>query len=202
MDKKSNKKFNSFFNTNSLKIYKFDFTKFQNNIYYSFFEKDKNRDYYVNVIWYLEELLEFILELFYIINSESNLELFSNNQELALNKLERLKLELSDVFAWIFSILNLNNIKINQVFIILGSSEYFNENNNENNLDFIFINLVYSNLYFIKSIKKQDLKNLKNAASLIIFYLIKISFILKTDLNEVFQRYKVCPKCNQKKCIC
>jgi NTP pyrophosphatase (non-canonical NTP hydrolase) len=198
MDQKSNKKFNSFFNTNSLKIYKFDFTKFQNNIYYSFFEKDKSRDYYINVIWYLEELLEFILELFDIINSESNVELFSNNQELVLNKLERLKLELSDVFAWIFSILNLNNIKINQVSIILGSSEYFNENN----LDFIFSNLVYSNLYFIKSIKKQDLKNLKNAAYLIIFYLIKISFVLKIDLNEVLERYKVCPKCNQKKCIC
>jgi NTP pyrophosphatase (non-canonical NTP hydrolase) len=196
MDQKSNIEFNSFSNTKN--IYKFDFTKFQNNIYYSFFEKDKNRDYYVNVIWYLEELLEFILELFYIINSESNLDLFSNNQELALNKLERLKLELSDVFAWIFSILNLNNIKINQVFIILGSSEYFNENN----LYFIFSNLVYSNLYFIKSIKKKDLKNLKNAAYLIIFYLIKISFILKIDLNEVFQRYEVCPKCNQKKCIC
>jgi len=198
MDQKSNKKFNNFFNTNSLKIYKFDLTKFQNNIYYSFFEKDKNRDYYVNVIWYLEELLEFILELFDIINSESNVELFSNNQELVLNKLERLKLELSDVFAWIFSILNLNNIKINQVFIILGSSEYFNENN----LDFILSNLIYSNLYFIKSIKKQDLKNLKNAASLIIFYLIKISFIFKINLNEIFQRYEVCPKCNQKKCVC
>ena len=198
MDQKSNKKFNSSFNTNSLKIYKFDLTKFQNNIYYSFFEKDKNRDYYVNVIWYLEELLEFILELFDIINSESNVELFSNNQELVLNKLERLKLELSDVFAWIFSILNLNNIKINQVFIILGSSEYFNENN----LDFILSNLIYSNLYFIKSIKKKDLKNLKNAAYLIIFYLIKISFTLKIELNDVLERYEVCPKCNQKKCVC
>jgi len=198
MDQKSNKKFNNFFNTNSLNIYKFDFTKFQNNIYYSFFEKDKNRDYYINVIWYLEELLEFILELFDIINSDSNVELFSNNQELVLNKLERLKLELSDVFAWIFSILNLNNIKINQVYITLESSIYFNRNS----LNFIFSNLVYSNLYFIKSIKKKDLKNLKNAASLIIFYLIKISFVLKIDLNEVLERYKVCPKCNQKKCIC
>jgi NTP pyrophosphatase (non-canonical NTP hydrolase) len=198
MDQKSSKKFNSFFNTNSLNIYKFDFTKFQNNIYYSFFEKDKSRDYYINVIWYLEELLEFILELFDIINSESNVELFSNNQELVLNKLERLKLELSDVFAWIFSILNLNNIKINQVSITFESSIYFNRNS----LDFILSNLIYSNLYFIKSIKKQDLKNLKNAAYLIIFYLIKISFILKIDLNEVFKRYKVCPKCNQEKCIC
>jgi NTP pyrophosphatase (non-canonical NTP hydrolase) len=198
MDQKSNKKFNNFFNTNSLNIYKFYFTKFQNNIYYSFFEKDKNRDYYINVIWYLEELLEFILELFDIINSESNVELFSNNQELVLNKLERLKLELSDVFAWIFSILNLNNIKINQVYIIFENSIYFNKNS----LYFILSNLIYSNLYFIKSIKKKDLKNLKNAAYLIIFYLIKISFILKIDLNEVFQRYEVCPKCNQKKCIC
>jgi NTP pyrophosphatase (non-canonical NTP hydrolase) len=198
MDQKSNKKFNSFFNTNSLKIYKIDFTKFQNNIYYSFFEKDKSRDYYINVIWYLEELLEFILELFDIINSGSNVELFSNNQELVLNKLERLKLELSDVFAWIFSILNLNNIKINQVSITFESSIYFNRNS----LNFILSNLVNSNLYFIKSIKKQDLKNLKNAASLITFYLIKISFILKIDLNEVFQRYEVCPKCNQKKCVC
>jgi NTP pyrophosphatase (non-canonical NTP hydrolase) len=201
MDQKNNKKFSSFPNTHSLNIYKFDFTSFQNNIYYSFFEKDKNRDYYINVIWYLEELLEFILELFDIINdiinSESDVELFNNNQELVLKKLEKLKLELSDVFAWIFSILNLNNIKINQVSVILGSI-YFNKNN----LDFIVSNLVYSNLYFIKSIKKQDLKNLKNAVYLIIFYLIKISFILKIDLNEVLERYKVCPKCNQKKCIC
>jgi len=166
--------------------YKLDFTEFQNNIYNSFFEKDKHRDYYLNVIWYLEEILELLIEIYDISNFKENIE--KNN-----NKLEKLLIELSDVLAWLFSILNLNDIKIYEVFIIPNKID---------NIDSLVYKLIYANLYFIKSIKKKDIKNLKNSAYLIISYLIKISNLFKIDIDKIFSRYETCPRCSRKKCIC
>ena len=52
----------------NIKISKINFKEFQNNIYNSFFEKDKNRDYFLNTLWYLEELIELLLELYNLLN--------------------------------------------------------------------------------------------------------------------------------------
>lgn len=168
-------------------LYKISFIEFQNNIYNSFFEKDKNREYFINFLWYLEEFLELILEL-------QDLEFQNYNSKNYNNKnIENIIIELSDVLAWIFSILNLNNININEVYIFDSSLDNFN---------FFVLNLFYCNLYLIKSIKKRDLKNFKNLANLIIIYLIKVSIFLGLDLELIFNRYKVCPKCFKEKCIC
>ncbi len=176
------KNLNTIFN---IKIHKIKLTKFQNNIYNSFFEKDKNRDYFLNVIWYLEELIELLLELYHFPNLND-----INSKE---NDLKNLIIELSDTLAWLFSILNLNKIKITEIHIFDSSLD---------NPKFFIYNLLHSNLYLIKAIKKKDLKNIKNQAYLIIFYLAKISNSLKIETETLFNRYKICPKCNHKKCIC
>ncbi len=172
----------------NIKISKINFKEFQNNIYNSFFEKDKNRDYFLNTLWYLEELIELLLELYNLLNL--NILKENNFKE---NNLKNLIIELSDTLAWIFSILNLNKIKINEIYIFDSSLD---------NLKFFIYNLLYSNLYLIKAIKKKDLKNIKNQAYLIIFYIIKISYFFKIEVELLFNRYKVCPKCNNNKCIC
>ncbi len=168
-----------------IKINKIKFEEFQNNIYSSFFEKDKNRDYFLNVVWYLEELIELLLELYNFLNL--------SDPNLKENNLKNLIIELSDTLAWIFSILNLTEIKINEIYILNSSLD---------NLNFLIHNLLYSNLYLIKSIKKKDLKNVKNQAYLVIFYLVKISNFLEIEVETLFKRYELCPKCNNPKCIC
>ncbi|MGC8815684.1 MAG: hypothetical protein ACP5O4_05750, partial [bacterium] len=156
--------------------------EFQRNIYNSFFEKDKNREYFINFLWYFEEFLELMLEL-----QNYN---YSNEK---IKNMENLIIELSDVLAWIFSILNLENIKITEIYLFDSSLDKF---------DFFVFNLFYCNLYLIKSIKKRDLKNFKNLVYLIITYLVKIAIFLDLNLEVIFNRYKVCPKCFKEKCIC
>ncbi|MGB9638684.1 MAG: hypothetical protein ACPL1F_05255, partial [bacterium] len=131
---------NKIFNNNFLmNPYKINFEEFQRNIYNSFFEKDKNREYFINFLWYFEEFLELMLEL-----QNYN---YSNEK---IKNMENLIIELSDVLAWIFSILNLENIKITEIYLFDSSLDKF---------DFFVFNLFYCNLYLIKSIKKRDLKN-------------------------------------------
>jgi NTP pyrophosphatase (non-canonical NTP hydrolase) len=174
---------NKIFNNNFLmNPYKINFEEFQRNIYNSFFEKDKNREYFINFLWYFEEFLELMLEL-----QNYN---YSNEK---IKNMENLIIELSDVLAWIFSILNLENIKITEIYLFDSSLDKF---------DFFVFNLFYCNLYLIKSIKKRDLKNFKNLIYLIITYLVKIAIFLDLNLEIIFNRYKVCPKCFKEKCIC
>ncbi|MGC8734262.1 MAG: hypothetical protein ACP5RD_04390 [bacterium] len=124
---------NKIFNNNFLmNPYKINFEEFQRNIYNSFFEKDKNREYFINFLWYFEEFLELMLEL-----QNYN---YSNEK---IKNMENLIIELSDVLAWIFSILNLDNIEVNEIYLFDSSLDKF---------DFFVFNLFYCNLYLIKSI--------------------------------------------------
>ena len=167
-----------------------DFSDFQDNIKKIFFHKDNNRDYYLNVIWYLEELLELLLEIYNI----SDLFNYENYQNINDNFNDNLAVELSDNLAWIFSVLNLNDIKIDKVFVIKSSLDNFTR---------CLYNLIYFNLYFIKALRKKDLKNIRNSAYLIIFFIIKICKLLGyKDLDFVFSRYSLCPKCLKEKCVC